>query len=240
MTGATNRHNQVKLNCLLYLGGALKGQRCSSSSDTKVRIREQGLRRFYYPDVQVVCQGNVPTDVFQDLPVLIIEVLSPSTRRYDLDEKLAAYLAIPSLECYAILEQHMPLAIVLRRTPDGFSRHHTRRGRVDDRSAVSCLCLAAARGPRGRRVHADVRPGRRGRVREIVSGSHKRVYLYTSCKSRAAFSRGIRHPIHSPPSSGESRTHDAGGEGASVLGHDRGASALPAASCGRPSPDAGG
>ena len=51
--------------------------------------------------------------------MLIIEVLSPSTRRYDLDEKLAAYLMIPSLECYVILEQHVPQANVFRRAHDG-------------------------------------------------------------------------------------------------------------------------
>ncbi len=47
---------------------------------------------------------------------------SPSTRQYDLDEKLAAYLEIPSLECYIILEQHTPIAIVMRRTQKGFLR----------------------------------------------------------------------------------------------------------------------
>ena len=53
---------------------------------------------------------------------MIIEVLSPATRRYDLDEKMAAYLAIPSLECYIALEQHQPSAIVMRRTERGFLR----------------------------------------------------------------------------------------------------------------------
>jgi len=123
MTGATNRHNRVKMNCNYTLMHALKGQRCMPfDSDTKVRIRQAGQTRFYYPDVQVVCEGNAPTDVFQDSPVVIIEVLSPSTRRYDLDEKMTAYLAIPSLECYVILEQHTPVAIVMRRTGTGFLR----------------------------------------------------------------------------------------------------------------------
>jgi Uma2 family endonuclease len=123
MTGATNRHNRVKVNCLVHLSIALKGQRCQPfDSDTKVRIRRLGRTRFYYPDLQVVCESNAPTEVFQDTPVLIVEVLSPSTRQYDLDEKFAAYLEIPSLECYIILEQHTPVAIVMRRTEKGFLR----------------------------------------------------------------------------------------------------------------------
>ena len=123
MVGSSLRHNRIKLNCLIYLGTQLKGQRCFPfDSDTKVRIDREGKKRFYYPDAQVVCDSNPPTAVFQDQPVLIIEVLSPSTRQYDLDEKMAAYLTIPSLQCYIALEQHQPIAIVMRRVNGGFLR----------------------------------------------------------------------------------------------------------------------
>lgn len=123
MTGGTNRHSRVKGNCYVSLANSLKGNPCQPfGSDAKVRIRRDGKTRFYYPDLQVVCESNAPTDVFQDQPVLIIEVLSPSTRVYDLDEKLDAYLSISTLEYYIILEQHKPFAIVMRRTPDGFLR----------------------------------------------------------------------------------------------------------------------
>lgn len=123
MPGTTLRHNRVKFNCGLNLGIALKGRPCQPyDSDTKVRIRRKGRTRFYYPDMQVVCESNEPTEVFQDLPVLIIEVLSPSTRRYDLDEKMNAYLSIPSLQCYIALEQHQPIATVMLRSEGGFLR----------------------------------------------------------------------------------------------------------------------
>jgi Uma2 family endonuclease len=123
MTGGTVRHNRVKVNCLVRLAGLLKGHTCQPyDSDMKLRIRYQGSSRFYYPDVQVVCDSNTADSVFQDHPVLIIEVLSPSTRRYDLDEKMTAYLSIPSLECYLVLEQHQPIAIAMRRVGGGFLR----------------------------------------------------------------------------------------------------------------------
>jgi Uma2 family endonuclease len=123
MTGAKFRHVRVATNSLISLGIQLRGKPCMPwSSDMKVRIDRDGTKRFYYPDVQVVCQPNDPLSVFQDQPVLIIEVLSPSTRRYDLDEKMAAYLTIPSLECYIALEQHQPIAIVMRRANGGFLR----------------------------------------------------------------------------------------------------------------------
>ena len=119
MTGATNRHSKVSLNCACELKRLLKGSPCEPyCSDTKVRIRNSWMNRFYYPDVQVVCDPNPGTDVFQDRPVLIVEVLSPSTRLYDLDEKLNAYLMIPSLKCYLILEQHQPIATAIFRDGD--------------------------------------------------------------------------------------------------------------------------
>jgi Uma2 family endonuclease len=125
MTGATLRHNSVVGNCFVSLAITLKGKPCRPfNSDSKVRIDCVGRKRFYYPDVQVVCESNEPTSVFQDNPVLIIEVLSPSTRRYDLDEKMSAYLTIPSLQSYIALEQHQPIAIVMRRVSNGFLREH--------------------------------------------------------------------------------------------------------------------
>lgn len=123
MSGASLRHNMVAGNCFLCLGNLLQGRPCRPfNSDTKVRIEREGSKRFYYPDLQVVCESNAPTAMFQDRPVLIIEVLSPSTRRYDLDEKMTAYLTLPSLEYYIVLEQHQPLAISMRRTNSGFLR----------------------------------------------------------------------------------------------------------------------
>ncbi|MFN6300751.1 MAG: Uma2 family endonuclease [Planctomycetota bacterium] len=121
MTGASIRHNCIAGNCFLNLGNTLRGKPCKPyNSDTKVRIIREGKRRFYYPDVQVVCDSNNPLLVYQDLPVLIIEVLSPSTRANDLHEKLEAYQSIPSLECYIVLEQHQPIAYLWRRSKRGW------------------------------------------------------------------------------------------------------------------------
>lgn len=123
MYGAALRHNMVTGNFFVALSVLLKGKQCRPfNSDTKVRIDRADMKRFYYPDVQVVCQSNDQLSVFQDQPVLIVEVLSTSTRRFDLDEKMSAYLTIPSLECYIALEQHLPIAVVMRRTQDGFLR----------------------------------------------------------------------------------------------------------------------
>jgi Uma2 family endonuclease len=102
----------------------LEGKPCQPyNSDTKLKIDQAKRKRFYYPDTQVVCQESDPLSVYQEQPVLVIEVLSPSTRRYDLDEKMEAYLSVGSLEGYLVLEQHQPIAILMRRTSEGWARN---------------------------------------------------------------------------------------------------------------------
>jgi Uma2 family endonuclease len=124
MNGATNRHNRIVLNCLVKLANLLEGKPCQPyNSDTKLKIDQAKRKRFYYPDTQVVCQESDPLSVYQEQPVLVIEVLSPSTRRYDLDEKMEAYLSVGSLEGYLVLEQHQPIAILMRRTSEGWARN---------------------------------------------------------------------------------------------------------------------
>jgi Uma2 family endonuclease len=93
------------------------------NSDTKIRIRLSTTDvRFYYPDTSVVCRPNPPHDSFQDEPVVILEVLSRKTRRIDEGEKKDAYLRIPSLGVYLLVEQDMPALVAYRRSEHSFER----------------------------------------------------------------------------------------------------------------------
>lgn len=121
MAGARNLHNLIASNCLGALHSRLRGKRCRPfNSDTKIRLRLPQQVRFYYPDVSVICRPNPPGDSYQDEPVVIVEVLSKSTRRIDEGEKKDAYLSIPSLCAYVLIEQEVPAAVVYRRTDQGF------------------------------------------------------------------------------------------------------------------------
>lgn len=120
MAGATNQHNKIALNGLASLHGQLRGKPCQPfNSDTKVRIEFPDHIRFYYPDAMVVCHSNPGTDHFQDQPVVVIEVLSDSTRRTDLGEKLDAYLTMPSLQVLLFVEPDFPAVTVHRRQSEG-------------------------------------------------------------------------------------------------------------------------
>lgn len=123
MAGARNVHNLIATNTLVALGTRLKGKDCRPyNSDTKVRIRLPSHSRFYYPDTMVVCRPNPQNDSFQDEPAVIVEVVSKKTRRLDEGEKKDAYLTIPSLGVYLLIEQQMPAIVVHRRTAQGFVR----------------------------------------------------------------------------------------------------------------------
>lgn len=120
MAGATNQHNAVAISSIIALGSQLRGKPYQPfNSDTKVRIEFPDHTRFYYPDAMVVCHPNPAAEHFQDQPVLIIEVLSDSTRRADLGEKRDAYLTIPSLKVLLFVDPEKPLVILHRRKPEG-------------------------------------------------------------------------------------------------------------------------
>jgi Uma2 family endonuclease len=123
MAGARNVHNLIASNTLVALGFRLRGKRCRPyNSDTKIRVRLPTHVRFYYPEVSVICRPNSPDDSFQDEPAVLVEVLSRKTRRIDEGEKKDAYLTIPSLGVYLLVEQEMPAIVAYRRTEHGFVR----------------------------------------------------------------------------------------------------------------------
>jgi Uma2 family endonuclease len=123
MAGGSVRHNQIASNVMIALGAQLRGTPCRPfNSDMKIRIRLPNETRFYYPDLSIVCRSNADTDDFQDHPLILIEILSESTRRVDQGEKKHAYLMIPSLHAYLMIEQDAAAGVVHRRHQSGFAR----------------------------------------------------------------------------------------------------------------------
>ncbi len=120
MAGGSNRHSAISSNALAALAARLRGKDCRPfNSDAKVRIELPDHTRFYYPDAMVVCHRNPDTDHFQDYPVVVVEVLSESTRRIDLTEKKDAYLTIGTLKELIFIEQDEPRILAYRRKSSG-------------------------------------------------------------------------------------------------------------------------
>jgi Uma2 family endonuclease len=101
---------------LISLGRQLSQANCEAyNSATKIRIRQNERTYFYYPDAIVVCDSNPDEDTFQDQPLLIVEVVSESTRRIDEGEKRERYLSIEPLRTFVMLEQDQAAARVYAR-----------------------------------------------------------------------------------------------------------------------------
>jgi Uma2 family endonuclease len=123
MAGASFNHNVISSNVLVAAANRVRGKGCRAlGSDMRLRIQMRDHFRFYYPEVSVVCRPKSPDNMHVDEPVAVFEVLSRSTRRTDLGEKKDAYLTIPSLNLYVLVEQDEPVVVVYRRTATGFVR----------------------------------------------------------------------------------------------------------------------
>lgn len=107
MSGASFKHNVIVANVIIELGQQLKGRPCRAlPSDIKVRMPDS--RKFFYPDVSVVCGEPQFHDERSDVllnPTLIVEVLSESTAAFDRGEKFQAYQQLDSLQEYLLISQ---------------------------------------------------------------------------------------------------------------------------------------
>jgi Uma2 family endonuclease len=104
MAGTSLGHNTLATNIHGLLREALRGGPCRAFvADIKVHVERANA--FYYPDVVVTCDPVNPKDHVIARPVLIVEVLSPSTEKIDQREKLLAYRKVDSLREYVLVDQ---------------------------------------------------------------------------------------------------------------------------------------
>jgi Uma2 family endonuclease len=116
LAGRGDVHNTIALNIALAVTPAARRKGCRVyMSDMKVRAGES----FYYPDVMLVCEDG-PDPYYKDKPCVITEVLSPSTLRTDTNEKRYAYLDLPSLALYLLVDSRRRFVRGYYRTKTGW------------------------------------------------------------------------------------------------------------------------
>ncbi|MEZ4860524.1 MAG: Uma2 family endonuclease [Caldilineaceae bacterium] len=107
MAGATRKHNKIVGNVCFVLIGQLRG-RSESVYPSDMRVWIPATNSYTYPDV-TVAGDETPLDAEeQDIlfnPVIIVEVLSPSTENYDRGEKFQSYRTIETLQEYIMIAQ---------------------------------------------------------------------------------------------------------------------------------------
>ena len=121
MAGGSHNHSQIITKAVRLLDTSLDGRDCYVNSEAMlVHIKSANMST--YPDTMVICgkpnfldrRKNIVTN-----PIVIVEVVSPSTENYDRNEKFRAYQQLPSLKEYLLISQNEPLVEVFSRTDSG-------------------------------------------------------------------------------------------------------------------------
>ena len=121
MASASANHERISGNIYRKLGNHLESTPCEPfGSDMKVKIGSN----FFYPDAMVDCHFDESKPYYTETPTIIFEVLSKSTRRTDETTKRFAYINIPSLQEYILIEQDFVDIEVIRRAEGWISKHY--------------------------------------------------------------------------------------------------------------------
>lgn len=120
MTGAKVNHGRISGNVFSEFRTHLKGSPCEPlGPDMMVKVGT----KYFYPDVIVDCKFDESQPQYTDSPILIVEVLSKSTSRMDRTTKRLAYINMPSVEEYVLIEQDFVDIEVMRKS-DGWQSTH--------------------------------------------------------------------------------------------------------------------
>lgn len=130
MAGGTRAHARIQANFVAALRTLLRGSGCRPyGSDMAVLVDEYSVR---YPDVSVICGDPAsPADDKKkafDAPVVIVEILSPSTSAYDQDVKLKEYQSIASVDTIIFADPDIERCRIVQR----IGPHGWRDERFDD------------------------------------------------------------------------------------------------------------
>ncbi len=108
MSGGSSNHSIISVNATIAFGTALRNRPCIVyNSDFRVRVSQSNL--YTYPDLSIACENPLlyffkNTQTLMN-PTLILEVLSPSTEKYDQTAKFESYKLIPTLTDYLLVAQ---------------------------------------------------------------------------------------------------------------------------------------
>lgn len=118
MAGGTQTHSRLIRNIAFALHKRLLGTPCEALA-TEMRLRVEAADAVFYPDVLVHCghTGDPTSTMELNQARLIVEVLSPSTQRFDRGQKLTAYRKLPGLQHIVLLSSLEQAAWVCHRVP---------------------------------------------------------------------------------------------------------------------------
>ena len=153
MAGTSDNHNRIAVNITTALSNHLRDSPCEPFfADIKVRVSPNV---YYYPDVLVMCEQTPENKYFRSEPVLLVEVISPSTKEIDRREKLLFYQQMPSVREYAVVEQEkMHVEIHRRQADDSWTTYYFGQD-ADEQIEFQSVGLTLTLGEIYRRVNFE-------------------------------------------------------------------------------------
>jgi Uma2 family endonuclease len=156
MTRDTVRHNRTKFAVAQTLEGAVRaaGLPCLVLIDgVGVAINDKTLR---IPDVLVQCGAEPDPDaLIVESPLIVVEVVSPSSERDDIGAKLIDYFAVASTRHYLIIFSEQRVVVHHQRNEDGIATRIVHDGDISLNPPGLTVAVAALLGPLG---GAEIRP----------------------------------------------------------------------------------
>lgn len=132
MAGGSIAHAALSARVSTILNVALAESSCMAyTSDARLQLAE---RQYYYPDVTVACDEQTGTTLTN--PVLVIEVLSPSTEKRDRGAKARAYKAHPSVQEYMLIGSTNKAIEIHRREGNFWRQYHYREGDIVELTSI--------------------------------------------------------------------------------------------------------
>ena len=138
MVGARRAHGRVVLNLARRISETLEGSPCQAFVENmQVQVAQDTV---LYPDVFVTCDStDLATDMIFKAPLLVVEVLSPTTQAYDRSQKFALYRRLESLREYILVDPET-------RRVEAFRRTEQAQWVLDDMSEADALHLPCIDG----------------------------------------------------------------------------------------------
>lgn len=120
MSGGSEQHCLIAMNLGASLWQQLKGRPCRPYG-SDMRIATSTGKRYFYPDLSVICGPTQFHDEHKDTavnPTVIVEVLSESTAAYDRGPKFLSYQGIVALQEYLLVHADQPIVEHYLSRPD--------------------------------------------------------------------------------------------------------------------------
>lgn len=131
MAQGSRRHTFIKTNIARHLANKLAGTDCYATVDG-IEVKERNVDLSAVPDVVVECGPPDFSASEAAEPVVLVEVLSPSSERDDVGRKWQGYCLIPSLRHYLVVDQDSRFVTVHTRTgPSSFAEDVVREGAIE-------------------------------------------------------------------------------------------------------------